>query len=78
MILDEVKSMSHIVRDLFTGSVIVIAGLALSLFGLLVLVILWAVFHILNILFWIFLYIFLFFVLIWFIGFLFHKARASR
>jgi hypothetical protein len=70
--------MAHIMRDFFTGSLIIVAGTFLSFVAFLIFLILWVFFHILGLFVWFFFYLFLLFLVIWLVGFLFRKALAGR
>jgi hypothetical protein len=70
--------LAHILKDFFTGSLVIAAGLIISFLALLVLILLWIFFHILGALVWIFLLLFLFFGVVWFIGLMYRKIRETR
>lgn len=69
--------MKDILRDFFAGSLIVATGFLASLLLLIVLGVLWILFHILGALLVVVFYVFLFFAAVWLVGHLFRKARKG-
>jgi hypothetical protein len=69
--------MAHVLKDVFMGSTIVVAGMVVSLAAALLLLILWIFFHLLGVFVYVFFFVFLFFFALWLIGFLYRKARES-
>lgn len=70
--------MAHIMRDLFTGSAIVLAATALSFVALIVFLFLWIFFHVLGFVVVACFYVFLFFAALWFIGFAYRKMKEGK
>jgi hypothetical protein len=69
--------MAHVLRDILTGSTIVVLGMLLSLVASIALLIIWVFFHIVGPLAVIFFFIFLFFVALWLIGFGYRKLKET-
>lgn len=69
--------MKDIVRDFFAGSLIIAAGFIASLLLLIILGVLWVVFHVLGAIFVAVFFVFLFFAAVWLVGFLYRKARKG-
>lgn len=69
--------MSHIIKDFFTGSLILVVLLIASFLGFILFFILNFVFHIFGALVIVFLIVFLFFAAIWLIGYLYRQFKES-
>ncbi|OPX93967.1 MAG: hypothetical protein A4E62_00193 [Syntrophorhabdus sp. PtaU1.Bin002] len=70
--------MAHVLRDFFTGSLILVALTLSALVGFILFLILNVFFHIFGALVVAFFFIFLIFFAVWFIGFVFRKIREDR
>lgn len=70
--------MAHVLRDFFTGSLILVALTLSALVGFILFLVLNVFFHIFGALVVVFFFIFLIFFAIWFVGFVFRKIREDR
>lgn len=69
--------MSHIIKDFFRGSLILVAGILLSFVIFIVLLILWIFLNILGALVWVFFVVFLFLAAVWLIGYIYRNIHDS-
>lgn len=69
--------MSHIIKDFFTGSLILVVLLIASFLGFIHFFILNIIFHIFGALVIVFLIVFLFLFAIWLIGYLYRQLKES-
>lgn len=69
--------MAHIIKDFFTGSLILVVLTLAAFLGLILFFILNIIFHIFGALVIVFLIVFLFFCAIWVIGFLYRQLREA-
>jgi uncharacterized membrane protein YbhN (UPF0104 family) len=69
--------MSHVIKDFFAGSLILVVLSLSALLGFILFFILNIFFHMFGALVIVFLIIFLFFFAIWLIGFLFRRLREA-
>ena len=69
--------MAHVLRDILTGSTIVVLGMVLSLAASIALLTLWVLLHFVGVLTYIFFFIFLFFFALWLIGFMYRKIKET-
>ena len=69
--------MAHVMRDILTGSTIVVLGMVLSLAASIALLILWVLLHFVGVLTYICFFIFLFFFALWLIGFMYRKIKET-
>ena len=70
--------MAHVLRDFFTGSLILVALTLSALVGFILFLVLNIFFHIFGALVVVFFFIFLIFFAVWFVGFIFRKIREDR
>jgi len=69
--------MAHIIKDFFTGSLILVILTLAAFLGLILFFILNVFFHIFGALVIVFLVVFLFFFAIWLIGFFYRQLREA-
>ena len=69
--------MAHIIKDFFTGSLILVSLTLTAFLGFILFFILNVFFHIFGALVIVFFFIFLLFFAIWLIGFLYRKIRET-
>lgn len=67
--------MGHVLRDFFTGTFLVIAGVFLSIIALIILVVLGLFFHVIGILASGLFLVLLLFLSVWLVGYVYRKAR---
>ncbi len=70
--------MPHIVKDILTGSVILISGVIISFAVFIILLFLWIFLHILGAFVWIFFIVFLFLAGIWAIGYTYRTIKEKK
>jgi|GEM_PF-477291 len=70
--------MPHIVKDILTGSAILISGIIISFAVFIILLFLWIFLHILGAFVWIFFIVFLFLAGIWTIGYTYRKIKEKK
>jgi hypothetical protein len=69
--------MAHIIKDFFTGSLILVVLTLAALLGLILFFILNIFFHIFGVMIIVFLIVFLLFFAIWLIGFFYRQLREA-
>ncbi len=69
--------MAHLMRDMLTGTTILVLGMLASVVAAILLVFLWLFFHVLSALAAAFFVFLLFFAMLWCIGFLYRKWRET-
>ncbi len=70
-------SVAHLIRDMLTGTTIVVLGMLASLVASILLLFLWLFFHVLGALAAAFFVILLFFAALWLVGFLYRKLKET-
>ncbi len=70
--------MAHVLKDFFTGSLILAALTLSALVGCVLFLILNIFFHIFGALAVVFFFVFVIFLAIWFIGFIYRKTREDH
>lgn len=70
--------MAHVIKDFFTGTMLVIGGVFLSLVAVVVLFILGLFFHVVGILATGVFFLFLLFFSIWVVGFFYRKIKEMK